>query len=69
MKSFLTTDKLRWNTVLNVYTRYYKSNHTGRLPRVVDLRRSFEKALQVGEKLHNYEWAGWMMPTPCTTGF
>ena len=69
VKTFLTTDKLRWNTVLNAYTRYYKSNHTGRLPRVVDLRRSFEKALQVGEKLHNYEWAGWMMPTPCTTGF
>ena len=66
-KSFVTTDKLRWNTVLNAYTRYYKSHHTGRLPRVVDLRRSFEKAL--GEKLHNYEWAGWLMPTPCTSGF
>jgi putative DNA primase/helicase len=67
VKTFLTTDKLRWNTVLNAYTRYYKSHHTGRLPRVVDLRRSFVKAL--GEPLHNYEWAGWLMPTPCTSGF
>ena len=53
--------------MLTAATTYYKAHYTGRLPRVVDLRRMFEKAL--GEKLHNWEWKGWLMPGNCTQSF
>ena len=39
MKTFAQTDRLRWNTALTAATTYYKARSTGRLPRVVDLRR------------------------------
>ena len=66
-KTFNEKDTLRWNTVLTAATTYYKAHCTGRLPRVVDLRKMFEKAL--GEKLHNWEWKGWLMPGNCSGGF
>ena len=31
------------------------------------LRKMFEKAL--GEKMHNWEWKGGLMPGNCTGGF
>ena len=65
MKTFAQTGRLRWNTALTAATAYYKARSTGRLPRVVDLHKMAEKAL--GEKLHNYEWMGWLMPRPCTS--
>jgi phage/plasmid-associated DNA primase len=67
VKTFNEKDALRWNTVLTAATTYYKAHCTGRLPRVVDLRKMFEKAL--GEKLHNWEWRGWLMPGNCTQSF
>ena len=60
-------DVLMWNTVLSAATSYYKAHHTGRLPRVVDLRKLFETAL--GQKLHNWRWKGWLMPVSNTAGF
>ena len=69
VKMFNDKDILKWNMVLMAATTYYKAHHTGKLPRVVDLRRMFENSKVLGEKLHNWEWKGWLMPGNCAQGF
>ena len=63
-KTSVKTDILRWNTVLKAATAYFKAHHTGRMRAVKDLRKEFERAM--GEKLHNWQWEGWTLPSACT---